>query len=360
MRTVNSTENTSIEIAALEDTTLNELLSDRYSASKVVIIVDENTHDYCLEYLLTTFDSLKEAEVMLLPVGEENKVMEVCFQVWEALSEYNIGRSDLIINLGGGVVTDMGGFIASIYKRGVDFIHIPTSLLAMVDAAIGGKTGIDLGMYKNQLGVFNHPQKIVIDPAFLQTLPENELLNGYAEMLKHALIKSKAHWEELKQITTLQALTQLNIITASIEIKQAITEADPFEQSIRKALNFGHTIGHAIEGYMLDKTPISHGYAVANGMLAETYLSMKKGMLSKPEFAEIEFILTEIFPVLPIDSSEFPAIIHVMKNDKKNTGSTINCSLLTGIGECEINCFVTEEEVVDALNYIQKFVVRHQ
>lgn len=359
MTTVNPSENPSIEIAALEDTSLSELLSHNYSTSKVVVIVDENTHDYCLEYLLTTFDSLKEAEVMLLPVGEENKVMEVCFQVWEALSEYNIGRKDLIINLGGGIVTDMGGFIASIYKRGVDFIHIPTSLLAMVDAAIGGKTGIDLGAYKNQLGVFRQPKKIFIDPAFLQTLPENELLNGYAEMLKHALIKSKAHWEELKRITALQELTQLNLITASIEIKREIVENDPFEESTRKTLNFGHTIGHAIEGYMLDKNPIPHGYAVAIGMLAETYLSMKKEMLSKAEFAEVEFILTEIFPVLPIEPSEFSAIIRLMKNDKKNTGDTINCSLLKRIGECEINCIVTEKEVIEALNYTQQFALRN-
>jgi 3-dehydroquinate synthase len=171
-----------IEIGDITQSSLETYIAKYYQQSKVVIIVDENTHDCCLEYLLTSFDFLKEAEVVLLPAGEENKVMEVCFQVWEALTEYGIGRNDLILNLGGGVVTDMGGFIASIYKRGIDFIHIPTSLLGMVDASIGGKTGIDLGVYKNQLGVFNQPKAIFIDPIFLATLSDNEKRNGYAEM----------------------------------------------------------------------------------------------------------------------------------------------------------------------------------
>src|SRR5690606_19825507 len=164
-----------------------DLLTNDYTNSKKVILVDENTHDACLEYLLTAFDGLEDAEVMLLPAGEENKVMEVCFQVWEAMSEYGVGRRDLIINLGGGVVTDMGGFIASVYKRGVDFINIPTTLLGMVDASIGGKTGIDLGPLKNQLGVFSNPKAIYVDVTFLETLETKDVVNGYAEMLKHAL-----------------------------------------------------------------------------------------------------------------------------------------------------------------------------
>ena len=198
-----------VEIGNLTKSSFQNLLSSKYINSKKVILVDENTHDFCLEYLLTTFDELKEAEVMLLPVGEENKVMEVCFQVWEALSEYKIGRKDVIINLGGGVVSDMGGFIASIYKRGIDFINIPTTLLSMVDASIGGKTGIDLGRHKNQLGTFTDPIAIYIDVLFLQTLPQTEILNGYAEMLKHALIFDEAYWNELISITSMNDLLDI-------------------------------------------------------------------------------------------------------------------------------------------------------
>ena len=177
-----------IEIGSLETSGFTNFIQQRYSDSKIVIMVDENTNDNCLEYLITTFDFLAEAEVMLLPSGEENKVMEVCFQVWEALSDYGIGRRDLVINLGGGVVTDMGGFIASVYKRGVDFIQIPTTLLSQVDASVGGKLGIDFQGFKNHLGVFTLPNAVLIDPVFLETLSEREKRSGFAEILKHCLI----------------------------------------------------------------------------------------------------------------------------------------------------------------------------
>lgn len=233
-----------IEIGSLASSSFSEFLRG-YSNSKKVILLDENTHDHCLEYLLTAFSGLEDAEVMLLPSGEENKVMEVCFQVWEAWSEYQIGRNDLVINLGGGVVTDMGGFIASIFKRGLNFIQIPTSLLAMVDASVGGKTGIDLGRHKNQLGVFANPEKVYIDPGFLKTLPAEELKNGYSEMLKHGLIADKLHWENLKKINFENSENLLALILCSIAIKNKIVLSDPLEKADRKKLNFGHTFGHA-------------------------------------------------------------------------------------------------------------------
>ena len=239
-----------IEIGSIIESSFGKLLEEKYSNARKIILVDENTHDHCLEYLITSYSVLEEAEVMLLPVGEENKVMEVCFQVWEAFSEYKIVRSDVVINLGGGVVTDMGGFIASIYKRGLDFIHIPTSLLGMVDASIGGKTGIDLGSYKNQLGVFRDPVAVYIDPSFLQTLPGIELVSGYAEMIKHTLIADKEHWKLLHQldpIRLLQTNHYTEMIERSVEIKAGIVNNDPVEKGRRKILNFGHTIGHAIE-----------------------------------------------------------------------------------------------------------------
>ena len=350
-----SAEKYSIEVGSVIESSLNDLIIETYANSKIVIIVDENTHDCCLEYLLTSFEALKEAEIMLLPAGEENKVMEVCFQVWEALSEYEVGRKDLIINLGGGVVTDMGGFIASIYKRGVDFINIPTSLVGMVDAAIGGKTGIDLAAYKNQLGVFNHPLKIYVDPIFLGSLPDEELLNGYAEMLKHGLIRDKAIWNKLKMINSLDQLKNEKWISESIAIKFEIVKNDPLEKAERKLLNFGHTIGHSIEGYLLDKEPISHGHAVAIGVLAESYIALQQKILSKEDYYEIELILTEKFPMIYFEENDIFEITQLCRNDKKNEMNKINCTLLTKIGEGLINCFVHENDISSAILYLNKF-----
>jgi 3-dehydroquinate synthase len=349
-----TTDNYSIEIGSVLESSLNDLLLKTYANSKIVIIVDENTHDFCLEYILTSFDHLKDAEVMLLPVGEENKVMEVCFQVWQALSDYQVGRKDLVINLGGGVVTDMGGFIAAIYKRGIDFVNIPTSLLGMVDASIGGKTGIDLGAFKNQLGVFKDPCTIYIDPVFLGTLPDVELLNGYAEMLKHGLIKDRDHWNTLKQVKSLDELINEQWIKDSVQIKFDIVKSDPFEKGERKLLNFGHTVGHAIEGFLLDKEPIGHGHAVAIGMVAESYISYKQERLSKADYYEIELILTDKFPLIHFEEEEISEIIQLTKNDKKNESNKINCTLLNKIGEGVINCEVKEEEIRNTLLYLNE------
>ncbi|MEN9997825.1 MAG: 3-dehydroquinate synthase [Bacteroidota bacterium] len=351
MHTFNS-EAYTIEVGPIEESSFNSVLLNNYANSKIVIIVDENTHDACLEYLLTTFDALKEAEVMLLPAGEENKVMEVCFQVWEALSEYQIGRKDLIINLGGGVVTDMGGFIASIFKRGIDFIHLPTSLLAMVDAAIGGKTGIDLGPLKNQLGVFAHPKHIYVDPIFLGSLPPEEFLNGYAEMLKHGLIYDKALWDKLKVMNDLAQLADIEVLMQCIAVKQTIVEQDPTEKGIRKVLNYGHTVGHAIEGFFMDKDPIAHGHAVAIGMLAEAHISMKRTVLAKEAFHEIETIILQHFPMIHLEEEDIKEIIRLTLHDKKNEQNKINCTLLSAIGDSLIDCFVSEEELNEALNYL--------
>lgn len=344
-----------IEVGSVLNSSLNEYLTKTYKDSKIVLIVDENTHDNCLEYLLTSFDSLHESEVMLLPAGEENKVMEVCVQVWDALSEYRIGRNDLIVNLGGGVVTDMGGFIASVYKRGVDFINIPTTLVGMIDASIGGKTGIDFGYYKNQLGVFSHPKIVYVDPTFLMTLPEEELLNGYAEMLKHALISDRKQFDLLKQIDSYDDLKDVNKLINSIEVKFKIVEADPLEENRRKILNFGHTVGHAIEGHFFRIKPISHGHAVAIGMVAESYISMIKGKLSKKDYFDIELNLTEKFPMIFLDDLSIREIVEITKNDKKNKNRVINCSLLNEIGDCDINCAVTENEITEALVYLNRF-----
>lgn len=344
-----------IEIGSITSSSFEQLLEERYAKSRKIILVDEHTHDHCLEYLLTSFPSLEEAEVMLLPVGEENKVMEVCFQVWEAMSEYGIVRSDVVINLGGGVVTDMGGFIASIFKRGLDFINIPTSLLGMVDASIGGKNGIDLGAYKNQLGVFQHPQAIYIDPSFLHSLPEEELVSGYAEMIKHALISDKDHWKLLRQIDPIRLLKSKHfeeVIVRSVEIKAAVVNNDPKEAGERKILNFGHTIGHAIEGYCLLNEPVKHGHAVAIGMIAESYLSFKKELISQRDLLEITNYLTQIFEYIHLDEAEKTEVLKLLKNDKKNTANEIRMVLLKQIGSSIYDCVITEKEAYEALLYI--------
>jgi 3-dehydroquinate synthase len=341
-----------IEIGSLTSSSFSNFLQG-YSTSKKVILVDENTHDHCLEYLLTAFSGLEDAEVMLLPCGEENKVMEVCFQVWEAWSEYQIGRNDLVINLGGGVVTDMGGFIASIFKRGLDFIQIPTSLLAMVDASLGGKTGIDLGRHKNQLGVFSNPEKVYIDPGFLKTLPVEELKNGYSEMLKHGLIADKLHWENLKKINfeNLENLTAL--ILDSIAIKNKIVLSDPLEKADRKKLNFGHTFGHAFEGFLLGgEEALAHGHAVAIGILAESFISWQRSLLSEVNFKEISIIILTNFEIPLIQLDWIDSIYNLMLNDKKNFDQKVQCVLLNNLGGCVVDQVINKEDVALVLNFI--------
>jgi 3-dehydroquinate synthase len=341
-----------IEIGDLSFSGLASLLEEKYNSSRIGIVVDENTHDYCLDYFLSIHPKFENAEIILLPCGEENKVMEVCFQVWEALTEYNFSRKDLIINLGGGVVTDMGGFIASVFKRGMDFIHVPTSLLGMVDASIGGKTGIDLGSYKNQLGVFNHPKAIFIDPSFLATLPAEEIIFGYAEMLKHALIRDKHLWNDIKLINNDQDLTSEELLIRTIKIKVEIIDQDPLEGGLRKILNFGHTIGHGLEGYYLDKSNLAHGHCVALGLCAESFLSWQRGLLTKEEYLDIENCIGRSFHFISISAEEITEILKLIQNDKKNSEDQLKCCLLSGIGSCLYDQVVTEDEIANSLFHL--------
>jgi 3-dehydroquinate synthase len=323
-----------------------------FENQKIVILVDENTHDYCLEYLITSFPELERAEIMLLPCGEENKVMEVCFQVWQAFTEYHVERKDLVITLGGGVVTDMGGFIASIFKRGLTFIHVPTSLLGMVDASIGGKNGIDLDGYKNQLGTITQPACVFIDSGFLATLPAEEIFNGYAEMLKHALIGDVELWEEIRHIQSEDELIQQEVIVKAIRVKTNIIEQDPLEGGLRKKLNFGHTVGHALESYFLQSTPISHGHAVALGMIAESYISMKRNLLTKEAYKEIESTIIRSFPMIELQAEDVSQVISLMYQDKKNEAGQIRSCLLDGIGSCMYDQEVKEEEIGESLFHL--------
>ena len=340
-----------IEIGALTESSFPVLLND-YSNYNIVIVVDENTHDSCLDYLITNFPSLDQAEIILLPCGEENKVMEVCMQVWNAFSEYGFGRGDLVINLGGGIVTDMGGFIASLFKRGMNFVNIPTTLLGMVDASIGGKNGIDTGPYKNQLGVISNPKFIFIDTSFLDTLPEKEFYNGYAEMLKYGLIKDVALFDVLKGFKKESDFHRVDIIEKCIRIKVAITDEDPYEKGDRKLLNFGHTIGHAVEGCFLAISPVDHGHAVGLGMCAEAYISMRRGLLNKEDFQTIQALLGKIYPCLDFSDKDIENMITLMYNDKKNESGKIFSVLLEGIGSATYHNELSEQEIRDSFHHL--------
>ncbi|HIP32183.1 MAG TPA: 3-dehydroquinate synthase [Crocinitomicaceae bacterium] len=345
-----------LEIGRLEESSFPTLLQS-YSKSKKVIIVDENTHDNCLSYLITTFDDLAEAEVILLPAGEENKQMSIAFSVWEALTEYQVGRNDLIINLGGGMITDMGGFIASCYKRGCDFINIPTSLLAMVDASIGGKTGINLNQFKNQIGVFSNPKSVFIDTSFLQTLPLEELESGYAEMLKHGLISSKdLFFEILEQLEHPTELSEA-LLLKSIEVKNKIVKQDPLENGWRKVLNFGHTIGHAIEGHFMGTLNIPHGHAVAIGMVMEAFLSVKHGKLSVADYEEIEPAILTHYKMPNLSDEDIQGMIALLSNDKKNSEGRINCCLLTKIGDCTIDNYLPESYFMEMFMHFKNLQI---
>lgn len=344
-----STDNKNkIEFISLVDSSFNHLLTTRYKNNKKIIIVDENTHEECLPFLIASFESLKDAEVILLPVGEENKVLETCFQVWEAFTKTHIQRNDLVINLGGGVVTDTGGFIASVYKRGIDFVNIPTTLLAMVDASVGGKTGVNIGIHKNQLGVFSKPVLTICDTSFLQTIDEQEIRAGKAEMLKHGLIASKSLFDQLNKENRL--IPSNTLISEAIQIKVYIVDADFKEQGERKKLNFGHTVGHSLEGHLLEKNiRTTHGNCVAWGMLVESYLSVKLSGLSNDELHIIETKIRKDYERLPIGPSDFEQLIELMHHDKKNQGGLINFTLLESIGKAKIDYQLGDDKVLEGL-----------
>jgi 3-dehydroquinate synthase len=344
-------QDSNIEIGPLLSSSFSEVLTS-YKNQNIIIIVDENTHDTCLEYLITSFPSLEKAEVILLPKGEENKVMEVCMQVWNAFTEYGFGRHDLVVNLGGGVVTDMGGFIASLYKRGMDFIHVPTSLLAMVDAAIGGKNGIDLGPFKNQLGTIIKARNVYVDTAFLESLPEQEFYNGYAEMLKYGLIRDAELYTDLKTYQSEKDFNQSENIEKCIQIKVALSDSDLRDKGERMLLNFGHTFGHAIEGYFLQSKPISHGHAVGIGMCAESYISMRRGLLSKDAFEDIQALLVRTYPFLEFNEKAVTGIIALMYNDKKNEKGKILSVLINSIGSASFRNELNEVEIQETLRYL--------
>ncbi|WP_225036320.1 3-dehydroquinate synthase [Winogradskyella sp. SM1960] len=349
-----STKNAVVHFNSEVYTELNNYIKTK-KPSKIFVLVDTNTHDYCLPKFLERLESDEIAvEVMEMPNGEEHKSIDICTGVWEALSEYNADRKSLLINLGGGVVTDLGGFVASTYMRGIPYINIPTSLLAMVDASVGGKTGVDLGALKNQVGVINEGELVGVDTSFLDTLPQNEMVSGFAEMLKHGLIYDEVYWNTLTHLEKLDISDLDRLIYESIVIKNHVVTSDPKEQGLRKILNFGHTIGHAIESYFLenaDKTPLLHGEAIAIGMILETYLSTKVCGLSNEHLAEITNGILKTFSKVEINKADQNHIIELLKYDKKNSHGVVKFVLLEAIGKPKLDCVISNDLILEAFDY---------
>ena len=332
---------------------LNNYLKDN-GFSKIFIIVDNNTHDHCLPHFMSKLETDLDCEIIEIEAGEVNKNIDTCVGVWNALSELGADRKSLIINVGGGVVTDLGGFVACTFKRGLKYINVPTSLLAMVDASVGGKTGVDLGALKNQVGVISSGDMVLVDTSFLDTLPQNQLKSGLAEMLKHGLIYDPLYWNKFLDLSNLSLIDLDDLIHASVQIKNTIVTADPYEHGLRKTLNFGHTLGHAVESYYLsetDKEQLLHGEAIAIGMIMETYISAELLGFPKQEMEIIKETFLKIFNKVSIDASDYDAIIELLKYDKKNEHGNINFVLLENIGVPKIDCLVENDLLIKAFEY---------
>ncbi len=329
---------------------LKEILAEK-KYSKVFVFADSITAEVCMPVFRDFLPKLDNFDIIETDPGEENKNIDFCIGIWKTLLDFEADRKCLMINLGGGVITDMGGFVASTYKRGIDFINIPTTLLSQVDASVGGKTGIDIDNVKNMVGTFSLPQAVFIENAFLQTLPQRELLSGFAEMIKHGLIADATYYQELKDSDYNNISSEA--IYQSVKIKNEVVLADPFERGLRKILNYGHTIGHAVEGYALvnDKSPLTHGEAIAIGMICEAYLSAKYCNLSQEELTEIASYILSLYPKYHIKPESFEDLMVLMQSDKKNEDGFIMFSLLDRIGKCVFNCKVTKEDIFNSLTY---------
>ena len=357
MKTIN-TEQYSIHVGDDSAVELNKFLAES-NYSSLFILVDENTKKRCLPLLKKALFNTKHTLIQIKS-GEKSKTIRSCEKIWNQLSKQNADRMSLLINLGGGVITDIGGFAASTYKRGIDFINIPTTLLAQVDASVGGKTGIDFSDYKNQIGTFAFPKAVFIIPAFLKTLDKRQIISGFAEVIKHGLIADKNYWEEICTLPLApfspgrrvgDEATWTKIISRSVEIKNEVVTEDPYEKGLRKTLNFGHTIGHAIESASLrSKKALLHGEAIAIGMICEAYISRKCCRLSSENLSSITEFILSIFTPRPV---QFPIkkLLGLMKQDKKNKNSEINFTLLSSIGKAEINNSCSEELIEEAIHF---------
>lgn len=320
----------------------------------IAVLTDDNTAQHCLPLIKEQLAGF-QPHYITIPPGEKHKTLETCQHIWEQLFQAGAGRNWCLLNLGGGVIGDMGGFCAGTFKRGIDFIQIPTTLLSQVDASVGGKLGIDFYGVKNSIGLFRDPRAVWADARFFQTLSARELRSGFAEIIKHALIADVQQWQELQQITHLENIDWSEWVARSVAIKQQIVQEDPHEKGIRKALNFGHTIGHAIESYFLETaTPLLHGEAIAAGMICEAWLSAKQLGLSKPELTAITDYFLAIYGHQAIPENIDELLLSTMRQDKKNEDTRINFSLIPTAGKVAVNQTATEEEIVESLAYYRQ------
>ena len=327
----------------------------RCEHDRIFILADETTAQCCLP-LIEGFSELRDAQRIVIGATDVHKDLQSLSQVWEQLGKGGATRHTLLINIGGGMVTDLGGFAASTFKRGINYINIPTTLLAMVDASVGGKTGINFGGLKNEIGVFNNASTVILDTQFLKTLDNANILSGYAEMLKHGLISNTRMWAELLNFDLAQPnLTALaKMVGDSVAVKERIVTEDPTEQGIRKALNLGHTVGHAFESFALQHSPVLHGYAVAWGLICELYLSVIKTDFPTDKMHQTVHFIQENYGKMAITCDDYPTLLELMTHDKKNVAGTINFTLLGGIGDIRINQTATKEEICEALDFYRE------
>ncbi len=344
---------------------LNQAIAD-CPHDRLFILTDETTHRLCLP-LIADYDCLKKAKHIIIGATDANKTLDSLSHVWSELQRMGATRHSLMVNLGGGMVTDLGGFAASTFKRGIPYINIPTTLLSMVDASVGGKTGINFGGLKNEIGVFNNARYVILDTTFLRTMDHENILSGYAEMLKHGLISNESMWAGLLNFdlhtlglydssenqASLKDLAQM--VADSVAVKQRIVLEDPTEQGIRKALNLGHTAGHAFESLALQRQPVLHGYAVAWGLIVELWLCCVKTGFPQDRMRQTVSFIKEHYGRMAITCDDYPQLLELMHHDKKNTGSDINFTLLGAIGDIRINQTATEEEIKEALDFYREF-----
>ena len=329
---------------------------------RVFVLTDETTRQVCWP-VVEHFLCLRNAHLIIIGATDTHKTLDSLSHVWQQLQAGGATRHSCLINLGGGMVTDLGGFAASTFKRGIDFINIPTTLLSMVDASVGGKTGINFGGLKNEIGVFRESKTVILDTRFLQTLDAANIRSGYAEMLKHGLIADTDAWAELVNfplacLPDKEHLSQLQAMVAkSVKIKERIVHDDPFEHGIRKALNLGHTFGHAFESWSFTNpstTPLLHGYAVAYGLICELYLSTIKAGFPTDKMRQTVRFIREHYGQMPISCDDYPALIELMTHDKKNTAGIINFTLLGNIGDIRINQTATVDEIKEAFDFYRE------
>ncbi len=322
--------------------------------SRVAILMDDNTAIHCYPMIR---EVLPDHIVIHIDSGEEQKNIDSCQLIWQALTDNTFDRKSLFINLGGGVIGDMGGFCAATYKRGIDFINIPTTLLAQVDASIGGKLGIDFQNFKNHIGVFQNPKVVFLYSKFFETLHARELRSGFAEIIKHCLISDGEKFDDIINIPY-NKLDWHELTSHSVAIKEKVVIEDPTEQGLRKILNFGHTIGHSIESYFLNKpnSKLYHGEAIAIGMICEAFLSTKKLTLKESELEIICNYILKIYKSNQISADKIEGIIDLTRHDKKNEGDKINCSLLRSIGDCAFNIEINDHDIEASIAYFNQKV----